>query len=72
MIEAGLEPPELQVEIRLPDGGVARADDLWRRAGVVGEFDGRVRCGRSWPLSGLPPGEVVEREKSRGARRGGG
>jgi hypothetical protein len=43
MIDAGLPMPELQVEIRQPDGWlIGRSDFGWKEHRLLGEFDGRV------------------------------
>lgn len=56
--------PELQFEVRGPEGLVGRTDFAWPRHGVLGEMDGRVKYGRY-----LRPGEsaadAVFREKKR-------
>ncbi|WP_345752824.1 hypothetical protein [Microbacterium rhizophilus] len=39
----GYEPPELQVEFRMPDGSISRVDTYWRGPDVIGEADGRVK-----------------------------
>jgi hypothetical protein len=52
----GLLAPELQQEIIAPDGRVvARVDFLWKEQHTVGEFDGKVKYGRT-----LHPGQDVE------------
>jgi hypothetical protein len=44
LIQAGLPPPDLQVEIRDEEGAfLARSDFFWSDLGVVGEADGRVK-----------------------------
>jgi len=45
MHEHGLPRPVLQREIRDADGFVGRVDFWWPEAGVVGEFDGKVKYG---------------------------
>ncbi len=65
MRRAGLPAPELQHVVRDARGRhVGRVDFWWEHAGVVGEFDGMEKYGRS-----LRPGErlgdAVEREKRR-------
>ncbi len=45
MIEHGLPVPVLQHELRDERGFVGRVDFWWPAAGVVGEFDGRVKYG---------------------------
>ncbi|WP_199423813.1 type IV toxin-antitoxin system AbiEi family antitoxin domain-containing protein [Actinotalea solisilvae] len=56
--------PDRQVEVRDDAGRIGVVDFSWRAAGVVGEFDGRVKYGRVNP-AGQPPEEVVWREKLR-------
>jgi hypothetical protein len=61
----GLPAPDLQQEIVGPDGEVvARVDFLWKQQRTVGEFDGKVKYGRT-----LHPGqdleEVLAAEKAR-------
>ncbi|MCZ2830263.1 hypothetical protein O2W14_15610 [Modestobacter sp. VKM Ac-2986] len=65
MLDAGLPLPDLQVEVRRPDGTlIGRCDFGWREHDVVGEFDGRVKYGRL--LSpGQHPGDAVFEEKRR-------
>lgn len=48
-LELGLPRPELQVEIRLATGRIARADFVWRPANLVGEADGLVKYPHSEP-----------------------
>src|SRR5436190_23311094 len=52
-VEEGVEMPELQVWIDMPDGGPsARVDFLWRKRGVIGEFDGKIKYDdppEAWP-----------------------
>jgi very-short-patch-repair endonuclease len=55
-------PPEPQVNIEDPEGRfVARVDFLWRRYGVVGEVDGRVKYAGD-------AARAIEAEKDRQAR----
>lgn len=56
--------PQRQVEIWDDAGLVGLVDFHWPESGVVGEFDGRVKYGRTNP-SGAPPEEVVWSEKVR-------
>lgn len=63
--ELGFAPPELQIEFRLPDGRLARADFYWPEAGLVGEFDGEVKYSRAQDLTGLDPADAVIAEKRR-------
>jgi hypothetical protein len=74
---AGLPPPVPQWEVRDDTGRlVGRVDFGWPEQGVVGEFDGRVKYGRTdWsgydsagrgrPQADRDPGEAVYREKRR-------
>jgi hypothetical protein len=62
---ARLPTPDLQWVVHAVDGAqLARVDFAWPAAGVVGEFDGRVKYGRSL-TPGREPGEVVFAEKLR-------
>jgi hypothetical protein len=63
---AGLAPPTLQWEIRAAADGrvVGVADFGWKRARLIGEFDGRVKYGRL-VKPGRHPGDVVFAEKVR-------
>jgi hypothetical protein len=60
---AGLPAPRLQHELRL-DQRTWRVDFWWDRAGLVGEFDGRVKYGRALAPD-ADPGEAVFAEKRR-------
>ena len=60
----GLPRPERQQGFRDAGGFIGRVDFWWPAAGVVGEFDGRVKYGRSNP-SGRAPEEVLWEEKRR-------
>jgi hypothetical protein len=52
----GLPIPELQYTLRAADGAfIARVDFLWKAQRTVGEFDGKVKYGRT-----LKPGQPVE------------
>ena len=65
MIDAGLPLPDLQVEVRRPDGSlVGRSDFGWREHRLLGEFDGRVKYGRLL-RPGQHPGDAVFEEKRR-------
>lgn len=59
----GLPPSTLQLEVRA-EGENGRADFAWEDAGLLGEFDGRVKYGRLL-RPGQDPGEVVWKEKRR-------
>lgn len=63
--EAGLAAPELQHTFRSQDGARAVVDFFWPKEGIVGEFDGETKYRDSERWSGLPPEEVVVREKHR-------
>ncbi|WP_164702127.1 hypothetical protein [Modestobacter sp. KNN46-3] len=61
----GLTAPDLQVEVRRPDGSlVGRCDFGWDAQRTLGEFDGRVKYGRLL-RPGESAGDVVYREKLR-------
>lgn len=62
---AGLPAPALQVALQSAEGrSLGRVDFWWERAGVVGEFDGRVKYGRLLQ-PGQSPGDAVFAEKVR-------
>ena len=61
---ARLPPPVIQFPVRTARGRGERVDFAWVGAGVVGEFDGKVKYGRCLG-QGADPGEVVYREKLR-------
>lgn len=61
----GFAAPVLQHEERLPDGRVARTDFWWEEAGILGEFDGRVKYSRGRQLQGLDLEQVLYQEKLR-------
>jgi len=61
----GLPIPELQASLLGPDGHLlGRVDFLFTDAGVVGEFDGKVKYGK-YLRPGEDPGDVVFAEKQR-------
>ena len=65
MIDAGLQVPDVQVEVRTDDGRLLdRCDVGWREHGLLGEFDGRVKYGRLF-RPGQEPGDAVFEEKRR-------
>jgi hypothetical protein len=65
MRRAGLPDPELQWEVRSPQGAfLGRVDFAWPDLGVVGEFDGRVKYGR-YLKPGQSAGDAVFAEKVR-------
>lgn len=71
MIESGIPVPELQVDFYDPEGlFIGRADFYWREHDVVGEFDGKVKYGRSLVGDELMSGEVAWRERQRERRLG--
>lgn len=55
MIKLGVELPELQYGLRLPDGTAARTDFAWLRRRVVGECDGGVKYSEF-----LEPGQTAK------------
>ncbi|GAA3566631.1 hypothetical protein GCM10022197_23270 [Microlunatus spumicola] len=67
MAERGLPAPEPQLVIRNEVGGfVARVDFAWPSLGVIGEFDGRVKYGRTLdPDEDRDPVDVLWSEKQR-------
>lgn len=65
MLQLRLPMPELQAEVRRPDGVlVGRCDFGWSEARLLGEFDGRVKYGRLL-RPGQNAGDVVFAEKRR-------
>jgi hypothetical protein len=65
LAQLGLAPSALQFPVRSPGGVfIGRADFAWEQAGVIGEFDGRVKYGRLL-RPGQEAGEVVFEEKRR-------
>lgn len=65
LAELGLAPSALQFEVRREDGSlVGRTDFVWEAARLVGEFDGRIKYGRSL-RPGQDPGDAVFEEKRR-------
>jgi hypothetical protein len=65
LAELGLLPPTLQYPVRSTAGVfLGRADFAWEEAGVIGEFDGRVKYGRLL-RPGQDPGDAVFQEKRR-------
>jgi hypothetical protein len=65
MYQLGMPLPDLQVEVRRPDGQlVGRCDFGWRTDRLLGEFDGRVKYGRLL-APGQEPGDAVFAEKRR-------
>lgn len=64
MLRLGAPRPMLQTPHRDADGLIGYSDFWWPEYGVIGEFDGRIKYGADNP-AGLPPEEVVYREKLR-------
>jgi hypothetical protein len=63
--DLGLSPSSLQFAVTSPDGRVVgRTDFAWEDAGLVGEFDGRIKYGRLL-RPGQSAGEAVFEEKRR-------
>lgn len=60
----GILAPQRQALVRDELGVIGRVDFLWPDAGVVGEFDGRVKYGRLRP-DGRPVEDVLWDEKLR-------
>ena len=56
--------PELQVEVRVGGVLLGRADFGWRDAGVLGEFDGKIKYGQLL-RPGQSAADVVMAEKAR-------
>lgn len=61
----GFAAPQLQVQLRLSNGRLARPDYMWPDVGVVGEFDGAHKYTRSKEVSGKQADQVVFEEKKR-------
>lgn len=61
----GFEAPEIQVPIQLPNGQTARPDFYWRKARIVGEFDGAHKYTNARNVSGKHAGQVIYEEKLR-------
>jgi hypothetical protein len=65
LADLGLTPSGLQHQVWSTDGEfLGRADFAWEEAGVLGEFDGRVKYGRLL-RPGQAAGDVVFEEKRR-------
>ncbi|WLQ07052.1 type IV toxin-antitoxin system AbiEi family antitoxin domain-containing protein [Arthrobacter oryzae] len=62
---AGFEAPVLQQEFRDEQGLIGYADFYWKRARVVGEFDGEEKYLKPEYLRGRTPSQVVVEEKYR-------
>lgn len=65
LIERGLTPPELQLEIRDDRGLVGRADFGWLEQRTLGEFDGRGKYGLEPGYLTEAAGEALWQEKRR-------
>jgi len=65
MHEAGIEPPELQVELRGRSGILYVVDFYWRRLRKIGEFDGRGKYSDPEFLRGRTPERALLDEKKR-------
>jgi hypothetical protein len=65
MWHQGIPMPELQFDVHRSDGSlVGTTDFAWPEAGLLGEFDGKVKYGRL-ARDGESPADVVFREKRR-------
>ena len=62
---AGFEAPVLQQAFRDEQGLIGYADFFWKRAGVVGEFDGEEKYLKPEYLKGRTPSQAVVDEKYR-------
>ena len=62
--QEGVPAPELQVEVRVGGVLLGRADFGWRDAGVLGEFDGKIKYGQLL-RPGQSAADVVMAEKAR-------
>lgn len=62
---AGFEAPVLQQEFRDEQGLIGYTDFYWKRARVVGEFDGEEKYLKPQYLRGRTPAQVVVEEKYR-------
>jgi hypothetical protein len=62
---AGFEAPVLQQEFRDEQGLIGYSDFYWKRARVVGEFDGEEKYLKPEYLRGRTPSQVVIEEKYR-------
>ncbi len=67
ILQGGVPMPELQVALYDEDGFVGRPDFLWRRYGVVGEFDGETKY-TTFLLPGETREDVMARQEIRQAR----
>lgn len=65
MWSQGIPLPDLQFDVRAPNGEVvATTDFAWRKQGLLGEFDGKGKYTRLL-RPGETPGDAVFREKQR-------
>lgn len=62
---AGFEAPVLQQKISDATGLVGYTDFLWKRAGIVGEFDGEEKYMKDAYLNGRTSSQAVIAEKNR-------
>lgn len=65
MYDAGLDIPELQVRFEDSQGLIGYADYFWRYAGVIGEFDGKIKYLDPSFRNGRSADQVVFDEKVR-------
>ncbi|SDI45721.1 Transcriptional regulator, AbiEi antitoxin, Type IV TA system [Arthrobacter cupressi] len=65
MHAAGFEPPILQQEFRDQRGLIGYTDFYWKKARLVGEFDGFAKYQKEEYLNGMTPAEAVVKEKER-------
>lgn len=65
MDRGGLPRPELQSVIRCEGRFLARSDFHFRRLGIVGEFDGRIKYAGGDPSAAVGADGVLYREKRR-------
>lgn len=65
MYDAGLDIPELQVRFEDSQGLIGYADYFWRYAGVIGEFDGKIKYLDPSFRNGRSADQVVFDEKLR-------
>ena len=61
----GVPIPELQQDFYDEDGFIGRSDFWWVEEQQVGEFDGKIKYQPQERSGGIPPEEVVWREKRR-------
>lgn len=68
MFQLGLPKPELQVNFFDASGFIGRVDFFWRRLGIIGEADGRMKFRVAEGLTGAEAEERVWRAKRRDDR----